>query len=177
MPRTDRTISPWIGYIVFLAYVCVSYLIICIYVAPPFTVVGDAVFSLPDALTAVDWTIIVLFFLYFTLGLLCRIPSVPPSTIALGYVALLACILLASIWALIMSRVSLDAGFQDHYRSTGTGTLGLGWLLWLHLIYSSRKTQGTDNTAEGGQAGIAPDDCSPGAAVGSREAPAKTGGE
>lgn len=130
----------FLAYTLFLLYVGVSYLIISVYVAAPFTLIGDDIVALPNVFTAVDWAIIAMFAVYVVLGVLSRTPFVSTHIVAIGYVALLAALLLTAVGALVMSWTCPDGAMEQYYASRGTGALGAGWLLLLYVIHSSRGT-------------------------------------
>lgn len=124
-------------FVAFLAYVAVSYLLICFYVAPPFVIIGveeEIERSLGSIM--LGWFIILFFLLLVGLSRY-RFRSETRKTIVIasGFILLQAMILIYAINQLWIAWNASNEAIRKTAATEGVGTLGIGWAMMIGTVW------------------------------------------
>ena len=127
--------------LVLLAYIGVSYLLICVHVAPPFTLIGEVKwaenYSLAPTIT------VLLFILFLLLGAIarfrCRSEDSIRRVLAIGFLVLLAGILTVAVYEFVTAWTTRDISVRKTAECSGTGMLGIGWGLLTWLVWKATR--------------------------------------
>jgi len=143
MPERSKDRTVFCLYIVMLlAYIGVSYLLICAYIAPPFTLIGEVERANDYVGDTIAGALIALFLLLAVMARIrWRSQTRMRRVLGMGFLILLAGILGAVVYEFGVAWTAADMSVKKTAACNGTGMLGIGWALLSYLTWKTFLTR------------------------------------